>query len=84
MAWEIKKNLPHVFFLLSEFNVSENTFSQNDINNVIYHEMFIFIGCYIRPIFEKGACRWEQHARQLQMLRCCKQPGKDTSLIQFS
>jgi hypothetical protein len=28
------------FFLLSEFTVSENNFSQNDINNVIYHETF--------------------------------------------
>lgn len=47
------------FFLLSKFTVSEN-FSQNDINNVIYHEMFIFIGCSIMFIFETGACRWEQ------------------------
>jgi hypothetical protein len=48
------------FLLLSEFTVSENNFGQNGINNVIYHEMFIFIGCSIMFIFEKGACRWEQ------------------------
>jgi hypothetical protein len=47
------------FFLFSEFTVSENNFNKNDINNVIYHEMLIFIGCSIMLIFEKGACGWD-------------------------
>jgi hypothetical protein len=59
MTWEIKKNLSHSFFCYQNSG-SENNFSQNDINNVICHGMFIFIGCSIMHIFKKGASRWEQ------------------------
>jgi len=46
--------------------------------------MFIFIGCSIMLIFlERNVWMGHRHARQLQMLRCCIEPGKATSLIQF-
>jgi hypothetical protein len=69
--------------VLIEFTVFENSYSQNGINSVVLHKMFL-LAAPLCSFFRNENVDGNRHASQLQLFRYCIQPSKGTSLIQFS